>query len=186
MEWNVLSSCILFALLFSTRATPLGTTRHLSTRASFSSTLTRVSIPMVDARKQRRQVTSGATDLIPTRLIGHSFLTDIAIGDQSFNVILDTGSSDTWVAGTGYQCISRSSGAQVPQSTCNLNPTYSADGTFTLVPNENMLSSYAEGTFIQGPVGYSVVTLAGLTVPRQIVGVAERVSCLAFALKGSF
>lgn len=36
---------------------------------------------------------------------GQSFLANVEFGRESFQAVVDTGSSDTWLVGTGFQCV---------------------------------------------------------------------------------
>jgi hypothetical protein len=145
-----------------------GTTVYISTLARSPGKISR-------ARLRLRQETTGSGIIYPYNPVGNYFLTDISIGSQSFKVILDTGSSDLWLAQTGYTCYSKSTNEPTTSSMCNIGPTYTLDGSFTQIPNENFLVKYDEGTFATGPVGYDSVTLAGLTVPQQELGLAQEV-----------
>jgi Eukaryotic aspartyl protease len=142
----------------------------------YTSTLTRSSGKLNLARLRPRQETTGSGVLYPYVPAGKYFLTDISIGSQSFKVTLDTGSSDLWLAQTGYTCYEKSTNEPTTSSMCNMGPTYNPDGSFTHIPNENFLIRYTEGTFAAGIVGYDSVTLAGLTVPQQELGLAQEVS----------
>lgn len=47
-----------------------------------------------------------------------AYATDLTIGGQTFEVIVDTGSSDTWVIERGFVCVD-GSGNVVPESECD-------------------------------------------------------------------
>ena len=145
-----------------------GTTVYISTLARSPGKISRAGLRL-------RQETTGSGILYPSNPVGKYFLTDISIGSQSFIVNLDTGSSDLWLAQTGYTCYDKSTNEPTSSSVCNMGPTYTLDGSFTQIPNENFLIKYNEGTFARGPVGYDSVTLAGLTVPQQELGLAQEV-----------
>lgn len=90
---------------------------------------------------------------------GTRFLTDITLGSQSFPVIIDTGSSDTWIAATGFTCVGNG---------CAFASTYNADSSFSEIsPTQNLNITYADGTYLNGVMGYESVTIAGLTIPSQ-------------------
>ncbi|KAF2232966.1 acid protease [Viridothelium virens] len=87
-------------------------------------------------------------------------------------VILDTGSSDTWLAQSSFQCVDET-GADQPQSTCNFGPLF--NGTFDngQIANENFNISYGDGETLTGVLGYEDVTIAGIKVTNQEVALVN-------------
>ena len=83
------------------------------------------------------------------------------------------GSSDTWLAGTGFQCVNVTTSAPEPESACLFGSTYNISSTFTEIPNENFNITYADGEFLTGIFGYEHVTVAGITVANQQVAVVD-------------
>ena len=81
-------------------------------------------------------------------------------------MVLDLGSSDIFVPVTGFKC------AAEP---CGYQATLDIDDTFTQIPDENFLASYGVGT-VPGITGYDSVTIAGVTVPKQQIGLPDIVS----------
>jgi Eukaryotic aspartyl protease len=123
----------------------------------------------------KRQDQTGDASIIDVRQL--KFLAEVSFGDQTFDAILDTGSSDTWLIQTGFVCYDPSSGAQVDESNCEFGATWTPDSSFTQYDNYNIKSSYGDGSrYVAGPLGYVDVTLAGLTVPSQTVGAPNIVS----------
>lgn len=100
-------------------------------------------------------------------------ITTVQFGDQTFEAVLDTGSSDTWMAETGFQCLGDLSRAPEPEAYCEFGPTYNISSTFTQIPDENFNITYGDGEFLTGLVGYEKVTLAGITVEKQEVGIVN-------------
>ena len=75
---------------------------------------------------------------------------------QEFNVILDTGSSDLWVASSlCFQC---------PSRTPKYEPTKSS--SFSSSGNELVTLQYGSGD-VGGTLGQDTVSLAGFTVKQQ-------------------
>jgi aspergillopepsin I len=99
---------------------------------------------------------------------GVEYLTQITFGQTNVDVIVDTGSSDTWLIESDFQCVN-SNGASQAQSACNFGPTY--PGTFgsSQIPNVNFNISYGDGEFVTGNFGTINITVAGITVPQQTV-----------------
>ncbi len=74
----------------------------------------------------------------------------MTIGDTTYELQVDTGSSDTWAAANA------------------------APAGFTPIPNEYLYIAYQDGTYALGPLGNDAVTLAGLTVPEQTVSIVDQ------------
>lgn len=87
-------------------------------------------------------------------------------------MILDTGSSDTWIAGNNFSC--QDFGFEVPQNYCGLGATYNFKGdksTFQQIPHENFNIQYGDGSAIAGLMGYENLAIAGIEVPKQEIAV---------------
>lgn len=104
---------------------------------------------------------------------GQVFLAPITFGTETFNAILDTGSSDTWLAVSGFQCTSVVTGAPQSEADCGFGSTYNISKTFKQIPNENFNITYADLEVVTGIEGIEEVTLAGITVKNQQVGVVD-------------
>ncbi|KAF2435580.1 acid protease, partial [Tothia fuscella] len=101
------------------------------------------------------------------------YLVPIQFGNQSFLSVLDTGSSDTWLVGPDYDCIDLFDGATIPDFECRLGPQYNTTSTFNQIPEQHFKIAYADGEFLNGIMGREDVTLAGITVPQQTVGIVN-------------
>ena len=99
---------------------------------------------------------------------GLVYTTDIEFGTETFTVVLDTGSSDTWLVEDNFTC---TKGAQ---SACDFGKTYTRTPTFSPIANENFEISYSDGEFLDGIFGKEKVTLAGVTVNDQQIAVVEQ------------
>lgn len=98
---------------------------------------------------------------------GAEYLVDITFGTQDVKAILDTGSSDTWLIQSGFQCTDANSQA-VNESQCAFGPVYNG-GFAEQIPNANFKISYGDGEFVTGNMGYQDVTIGGIKVPHQEV-----------------
>jgi hypothetical protein len=135
----------------------------LSSKSSSALNAVRRGLPVADLHKlPKRQ--AGSSPL--TSLGGIEYLIDITFGTEDVQVILDTGSSDTWLIQKGFTCTDANGNTQ-SAATCNFGPVY--NGTITQTPNENFQISYGDGEFVNGIIGTQDVTLAGITVPKQTV-----------------
>lgn len=106
---------------------------------------------------------------------GQVFLAPITVGGQLFDVVIDSGSSDPWLAVTGYTCIDPDTGESRDESLCYFGPAYSpsASSTYRPIPNQNFNVSYADGETMTGSMGYESFTMGGITVPSQEFGVVN-------------
>jgi len=103
---------------------------------------------------------------------GNSFLTNIKFGSQTFKVVVDTGSSDTWLIGAGYICLD-SQGNKVPENRCDFAKAYAYKQDATLSQNpteagENFELSYGDGEYLTGFLATDEVTLAGVSFQTEV------------------
>ncbi len=103
---------------------------------------------------------------------GLAYLTNITVGGQDFSVIIDTGSSDTWLAETGFQCVNYTTNAPEDEADCGFASTFTPDAGFVQIQNENFNISYADLEYLNGIVGTDTVTIAGIEVSNQEIGLA--------------
>ncbi|KAJ7692919.1 aspartic peptidase domain-containing protein [Mycena rosella] len=101
------------------------------------------------------------------------YLVNITIGGKNFQVIMDTGSSDTWVVHTNFTCFDLS-GNSIPAAACEFGPAQfdPADSlTFQLFPNVTFFVRYGSGESLSGPAGFDTVTVGELSVSKQEIGI---------------
>ncbi|KAL1296621.1 hypothetical protein AAFC00_000110 [Neodothiora populina] len=103
---------------------------------------------------------------------GQILITSVQVGDESYEAVVDTGSSDTWVVRTGFQCQNQLGGNET-EAYCKFGPSYNTSSTFTPIPDQNFKISYADGEGLTGIMGYEKVTLGGITVYNQTIGVVD-------------
>ena len=100
---------------------------------------------------------------------GQVFLTEIEWGGKKHAVVLDTGSSDTWLVEKGFRCVDLGDGTPVPEAECMFGAPWTRDNTFKQIPNQVFNVSYGDGQFAAGIMGNQTVKLAGITVENQEV-----------------
>ncbi|CAF1245984.1 unnamed protein product [Didymodactylos carnosus] len=107
--------------------------------------------------------------------ISAEFVAEITFGKQTFLAVVDTGSSDTWLAETGFACESDVTGDAEPQSACLFGPTYNPNMscTFTKLPDLHFYIEYGDGEYLFGFMGTEKVTFGGISVKNQEVGVVN-------------
>jgi len=114
---------------------------------------------------------NGAAHLIPTEgAVGYAVNVDFA--GTTLQLILDTGSSDTWVASSSLTCLDQF-GEEVPDAQCNFGPLYNGSFPEGNVTDENFSISYGDGEVVVGNLGYTDVSLGGIEVRHQEVAIAE-------------
>jgi hypothetical protein len=113
-------------------------------------------------------IPTGHSTTLISLFIGEEFATTITFGTETFEAIVDSGSSDTWLVETGFKCVDIETSAPLPESDCDFGPTYNVTDTFKQIPNENFNITYGDGEFLTGIVGIEEVTLAGLKVKQEV------------------
>ncbi|RAL13386.1 acid protease [Aspergillus homomorphus CBS 101889] len=115
--------------------------------------------------------TSGSSTLI-SLIEGEEFATSITVGSDSFDVIVDTGSSDLWLVEKGFTCLDENS-KQVSESECVFGPAWSPTSSFSKISGEEFSISYGDGEFATGVMGKDEVTLAGISVEQELAAVTK-------------
>ncbi|KAF7712948.1 Acid protease [Penicillium ucsense] len=131
-------------------------------------TLTKIKSARGNKRCAAWNLFGGSTQLLALE-IGEEFATEIDIAGQKFQVVVDTGSSDTWVVEKGFECVSVSNSSDVlAESACAFGPTYTSGSSFKQIPNEFFNISYGDGEFLNGVMGTNQITLAGIEVTQEM------------------
>ncbi|KAH9223954.1 aspartic peptidase domain-containing protein, partial [Leptodontidium sp. 2 PMI_412] len=94
---------------------------------------------------------------------------NVTIGGQPFQLLVDTGSSDTWVATTNFTCVDSQEKAK-QQSTCKIPTLYTQPSSAEVVPGVMLSQGYASGEFVVGPMVLETVSIGGITVQKSQVG----------------
>ncbi|KAK1597549.1 eukaryotic aspartyl protease [Colletotrichum navitas] len=105
---------------------------------------------------------------------GTQYAVEVTWDGQPVNMILDTGSSDTWVTASNFTCTNLAGTAAYSQEACGFGPS-KIDG-FKYGPAEDLhfTLSYGSGERVSGPMGFSDIGVAGITVQQQQVGLANK------------
>lgn len=103
------------------------------------------------------------------------YLVNVTIGGQDFSLIIDTGSSDTWVAEKGFKCYSLTDKPKKEKHCAFGSSGYdaSSSSTYSSYPEHNFNISYGDGEFLTGTVGFETITVGGLTVNAQEFGLVN-------------
>lgn len=118
----------------------------------------------------------GGEHIAPVNPVRHGdvYVSPITVGDQDFHVVIDTGSSDTWLVGEELDCRSMTDNAHISRSRCGFGPSYRKSSTYQHVADEGFHVKYADGEFLKGGVGRENITFAGVSVVDQAMGVANQ------------
>ncbi|KAE8827235.1 hypothetical protein PTNB85_08588 [Pyrenophora teres f. teres] len=86
---------------------------------------------------------------------GRIYITTITLSSQPFSVVLDTGSSDTWVASSSFQCLDPLSYAVIDTRNCGFNRTFDtrSSRTWREVEGWQFGVNYTGGEFLLGGLG---------------------------------
>ncbi|KIM83061.1 hypothetical protein PILCRDRAFT_819851 [Piloderma croceum F 1598] len=106
----------------------------------------------------------------------NQYLTNVTVGGENFTVIVDTGSSDTWVAQKGFECFNLTSFPE-KQSYCAFGSSgfdESKSKTFASYPDKNFNITYGDGEFLNGPVGFDTVIIGDMAVNKQEIGLVNK------------
>ncbi|KAG4431227.1 hypothetical protein IFR05_013286 [Cadophora sp. M221] len=141
------------------RDLPRGTVIPLSRRAGTFGILPRGS----------NTTNSSAASSAPLTAIALNLLANVSIGGQVFQLLVDTGSSDTWVAATNFKCVDIQEKPK-QQSTCKIPTLYTQPSTAEAVPGVMLSQGYASGEFVFGPMVLETVSIGGITVQKSQVG----------------
>ncbi|KAM3075583.1 hypothetical protein ACMFMG_007720 [Clarireedia jacksonii] len=147
------------------RASDIAVSENVLTLAKKSSSTSKARSA---AKLQGIEIPTGNSTTLISLFEGEEFSTNITFGSQTFEVIVDTGSSDTWLAETGFDCVDIETSAPLNESDCHFGPTYTPGSEFVQIPNENFNITYGDGEFLTGVLGYDEVTLAGITVNQTV------------------
>ncbi|GIJ85100.1 hypothetical protein Asppvi_003955 [Aspergillus pseudoviridinutans] len=123
-------------------------------------------------RLHRRQSTSNGGLTAINNPSQANYVAQVGWGNETYSMILDTGSSDTWILEEGFQCLD-STGAPTIQSNCQVGPQFSGDFTGGQIENVNFNISYGTG-ILAGKFGWEDITIANITVKDAQVAVVDQ------------
>ncbi|KAI4162983.1 MAG: hypothetical protein LQ342_003494 [Letrouitia transgressa] len=131
-------------------------------------------------RMRRSQQRAKNVGIAPLNSVdgGSVYVADIIIGNQAFSSVVDTGSSDTWVAKTGFKCVDLDTYKNIPENKCGFSSTYTISPSFKRIRDLNFNVTYGDGEFLTGIFGKECVTLAGISIKDQLIGIVENAAWL--------
>ncbi|KAK5088314.1 hypothetical protein LTR05_002531 [Lithohypha guttulata] len=101
------------------------------------------------------------------------FSIPVTVGSQSFDLLIDIGSADTWVADAFFSCFHH--GSIFPQSFCALGGTLNqtSDPTITSITDVNLFARFGLGDFAAGPMARALLSFTSDTTFMQEVGIVS-------------
>lgn len=110
--------------------------------------------------------------LISLAHVGHHFIADVMIGGQTFDLLIDTGSSVTWIVRDHHTCILK--GERVPS--CDFTRYFEGEpsGGWMAGKPKGVFSYLGGHTRIQGPIAYEDVNIAGIDVKEHEVILVDK------------
>ena len=107
----------------------------------------------------------------------HYYSLPVTIGTQTFSLLVDLGSADTWTTEAFFTCAVGYYG-QAPQSECAMGNTFNwqyEDSSVVPLDGEHFWVRYADGDFAQGPMANVLMTIGDTTFAQE-VGIAYTVA----------
>ncbi|KAF2494727.1 acid protease [Lophium mytilinum] len=120
----------------------------------------------------KRQTQTPVADLDLTTIGGRVYFTTIQISGNTYTVVIDTGSSDTWLVKDDFQCFDVGTNVPISEEECAFGSPYVPSDAFRDIPNETFNISYADGEAASGGFGTETLTAGGLTF-TQAIGVVD-------------
>lgn len=119
-----------------------------------------------------RRQPSNLSPLI-SRANGDRYQVEVQVNNQTLYLIPDTGSTKLWVPVADFECVELDTGYDVPQEECHFADTYQVPDNAEYVTNETFGVQYVSGA-ARGKVGYADITLNGITIENQRIGLVDR------------
>ncbi|KAI4860082.1 acid protease [Hypoxylon rubiginosum] len=95
------------------------------------------------------------------------YIMQVGIGPETYYMIPDTGSSDTWIISEGFTCLDPYYGFEMNQEECGFGPLFKGEFPDGKIENQNLNISYLSGDYLNGQMGFANITVANVTVPKQ-------------------
>ncbi|KAF2641084.1 acid protease [Massarina eburnea CBS 473.64] len=113
---------------------------------------------------------------------GRVYMTNVSLANKEYTLVIDTGSSDTWIASTEFVCLSKYSQTALPQGECGFGTLYDRvdSKTYEGIGGRAFGVRYTDGEFLVGELGRERLGFGGVGVGGeglkvgQTIGVVER------------
>jgi hypothetical protein len=125
------------------------------------------------AAAEKGQPGAGYQNISAIGPYGTQYAVEVTWDGKPIPLIFDTGSADTWAASSYFTCVSALGTTEYPQEACRFGPHLIDDFRYGAIPDIHFRLSYGSGERIAGPMGYSDIGVAGITVKQVQVGLAN-------------
>lgn len=95
---------------------------------------------------------------------------EVVWDDKPLWLLFDTGSSDTWAVQSNYSCVNQFG---TIKNTCAWGPHFVDHFRYGEDPNLHFKVAFGSGESVSGPLGRSDISVAGITVRKQLSGLAN-------------
>ena len=113
----------------------------------------------------------------PLDIFNGVYAVDVILGNQTLRAVVDIGSSDTWFLTEDTNCTDFLTLQPVSADQCGYSgPRWDPTGNFDEIPDVNFNDTFGTGETINGPLGYSKITLGGVTIPKVEISAATYAS----------
>jgi len=85
---------------------------------------------------------------------GIEYITDVKAGVGTYQLIVDTGSSDTWIVKSGFSCLRANPGAS-RANPCNFGAEFKGEFSGGALADQHLNITYGGGPYLLGEMGYS-------------------------------
>ncbi|KAG8833197.1 hypothetical protein FRC17_011145 [Serendipita sp. 399] len=120
-----------------------------------------------ETARRKRAVTTVATKNHNFDAV-YSAKMELGTPPQSFDVLLDTGSSDTWVVAAGCTCTGLNC------SGCSSGKEWDSSSSSTWSQRGKVLTIQYGSGLVTGRTGKDVVTIGGFTIADQVIGLVDQ------------
>jgi hypothetical protein len=155
--------------------------QYLHKRRAFKSIVSVFDGPQAD----NDNITSSADAIAEVQqdlvtLGGRVYMTNVTLAGHEYTLVIDTGSSDTWIAASTFQCVSSWPRMRLPQKQCGFGTLFDAQNstTFRKISSHPFGVEYTDGEFLTGILGTEELGIGGVDEDqlkvRQTIGVVQR------------
>jgi hypothetical protein len=162
-----------FPLVAAPHSHPMApSTKYLHKRRAISSVLS------IHDNDSHSVTANTQQDLIT--LGGRVYMTNVSLAGREYTLVIDTGSSDTWIAASTFQCVSSTQQTHLQQKSCGFGTLYDIPDstTFQQLKSRPFGVRYTDGEFLTGVMGTEKLGIGGPNEDqlhvRQTIGVAQK------------
>ncbi|KAG7114321.1 aspartic-type endopeptidase like protein [Verticillium longisporum] len=150
------------------------TSTHRQVLKPFHGRITGHNAASAIAAAEQGQPGAGYQNITALSPYGTQYAMEVIWDGTPIQMIFDTGSSDTWAARSDFSCTNRGGTIEYPQESCSFGNPAIDNFKYGEIPDIHFTLGYGSGERVSGPMGYSDLTVAGITVKQTQVGLANQ------------